>query len=236
MEGKGGPQAPLGLCHPHCSPLSAEPTFPASPRSELGGVGTSQPPRPRTPGRLPTEGEPCWAPSPHGDQDRHGTPGTARLSGTPPRRRQLALERGCGEEKRKPAPGKPRGRLRSWLSFRLWLASAALGAAEPRCARGLARAGRAGCQRRPPSDRAVCRAAAAHRAGAKPRRGRRAGAKPRRERRAGPGGGGGKRPLPPGPPLSAGCEGNRIPLPRAAREPVPGSRRLPGASKEEDTS
>lgn len=81
-----------------------------------------------------------------------------------------------------------------------------------------------------------------HAGGGQGRPGSRAVAEPRRGRLAGPGvrgrapGGGGKRPLPPGPPRSAGCEGNRIPLPCAAREPVPGSRRLPGASKEEDTS
>lgn len=39
MEGKGGLRAPFGLCRPRCSPLSAEATFPASPRSDLGEWG-----------------------------------------------------------------------------------------------------------------------------------------------------------------------------------------------------
>lgn len=208
----------------------------------FGGVwGTSPAPRPRTAWRLPTEGEGSSV----GLRVRaglgidRGGRGTARLPGTPARRWRLPLERGCGEEEGKQAPGKPRGRWRSWLSFRLWLASGALGAAEPRCARGLARAGSAGCQRRA----AIVRSAEPRPHAAAPARGPEPGGgqapqgTPGRARGRGrASGGGGKRPLPPGPPLSADCEGNRIPLPCAAREPVPGSRRLPGASKEEDTS
>lgn len=244
MEGKGGLRAPFGLCRPRCSPLSAEATFPASPRSDLGEWG--EPRRRHGPHRVEASnrgrGKPGWAPSPRGDRDRHGGRGTVRLPGTPTRRWRLPLERGCGEEKRKAVPGKPRGRLRSWLSFRLWLASGSLGAAEPRCARGLARAGSAGCQRRPPRAAIVWFAKPRLHAGDPPAGRSQAVAKPRRGRLAGPGdsrrapGGSGKRPFPAGTPLSAGCEGNRIPLPCAAREPVPGSRRLPGASKEEDTS
>lgn len=114
-----------------------------------GMWGTWPAPRPRTAWSFPIEGEGSSAGLrvragtgiDRGARGNLGSPGTPP---PPPRRWRLPLERGCGEEKGKAAPGKPRGRSRSWLSFRLWLAS---GPAEPRYTRGLARTGSAGCQR-----------------------------------------------------------------------------------------
>lgn len=169
MEGKGGLRAPLGLCRPRRSPLSAEVTFPASPRSDLGGWGRPR----RRHGLAPRGGFQQRAREARlgsesargtgidtGTQGQLGSPGPPHATGSSHWREAAGQERGNRRQ------ANPRGVGRAGFHFGFGWRAERSGPPSPAVPAAWHGQAAPAASAAPPSagcDRAVCKAAAARR-------------------------------------------------------------------------